>query len=223
MLDSKTVNELKGLKNKLDNNSTKNKFNNIVWGDIYFAKLDGNQGSEQGGIRPVIVIGNDIGSNYSPTVIVACITSRMTKAKLPTHVEISGYGLEKDSVILMETPRQIDKRRLISYIGRVDDINTINKIERAIMINTDRHIGHETKVRKDIKKYIYKKFEEICHYNTTIDTLNKLNISTVNIENIRLKEKTNLMRYCDNNNIDYNNIRNDYLLKLSKSKMVMEA
>ena len=92
-------------------------------GDIYYADLSPVVGSEQGGIRPVLVIQNDIGNKYSPTVIAAAITSQINKAKMPTHIELAAkdYGLNKDSVILLEQFRTIDKRRLREKIGRIDD------------------------------------------------------------------------------------------------------
>lgn len=92
-------------------------------GDIYYADLSPVVGSEQGGIRPVLVIQNDIGNKYSPTVIAAGITSQINKAKMPTHIELAAkdYGLNKDSVILLEQIRTIDKRRLREKIGRIDD------------------------------------------------------------------------------------------------------
>ncbi len=92
-------------------------------GDIYYADLSPVVGSEQGGVRPVMVIQNDVGNKYSPTVIVAAITSQINKAKLPTHIEISGedYGLTKDSVILLEQIRTIDKRRLKEKTGHATE------------------------------------------------------------------------------------------------------
>lgn len=92
-------------------------------GDIYYADLSPVVGSEQGGIRPVLVIQNDIGNKYSPTVIAAAITSQINKAKMPTHIELAAkdYGLNKDSVISLEQIRTIDKRRLREKIGRIDD------------------------------------------------------------------------------------------------------
>ena len=96
---------------------------NVKRGDIYYADLSPVVGSEQGGIRPVLVIQNDIGNKYSPTVIAAAITSQINKAKMPTHIELAAkdYGLNKDSVILLEQIRTIDKRRLREKIGRIDD------------------------------------------------------------------------------------------------------
>ncbi len=95
----------------------------IKRGDIYYADLSPVIGSEQGGVRPVLIVQNDIGNKYSPTVIAAAITSQINKAKLPTHIEIGGqeYGLAKDSVILLEQIRTIDKKRLREKIGHLDD------------------------------------------------------------------------------------------------------
>ena len=92
-------------------------------GDIYYADLSPVVGSEQGGVRPVLIIQNDVGNKYSPTVIIAAITSQINKAKLPTHIEISGegYGLSKDSCILLEQIRTIDKRRLREKAGHVTE------------------------------------------------------------------------------------------------------
>ena len=92
-------------------------------GDIYYADLSPVIGSEQGGVRPVLVIQNDVGNKYSPTIIVAAITSQINKAKMPTHIEISAddYGLVKDSVILLEQIRTIDKKRLKEKTGHADE------------------------------------------------------------------------------------------------------
>lgn len=94
----------------------------IKKGDLYFADLSPVVGSEQGGIRPVLVVQNDVGNKYSPTIIVAAVTSQMNKAKLPTHVEIDAVnnGLSKNSVVLMEQLRTIDKKRLKERIGALD-------------------------------------------------------------------------------------------------------
>lgn len=92
-------------------------------GDIFYADLSPVIGSEQGGVRPVLVIQNDIGNKYSPTIIIAAITSQINKAKLPTHIEINApdYGLPKDSVVLLEQIRTIDKKRLREKIGHFDE------------------------------------------------------------------------------------------------------
>jgi mRNA interferase MazF len=107
-------------------------------GDIYYADLSPVIGSEQGGIRPVLVIQNDIGNKYSPTVIAAAITSQINKAKLPTHLEIGAkeYGLAKDSVILLEQIRTLDKKRLKEKIGHLDD-ELMEKVNEAISISLE--------------------------------------------------------------------------------------
>lgn len=105
-------------------------------GDIFFADLSPVVGSEQGGVRPVLIVQNDIGNKYSPTIIAAAITSQINKAKLPTHIEISAkeYGLTKDSVILLEQVRTIDKRRLKDKIGKLDD-ELMGMVNEAISIS----------------------------------------------------------------------------------------
>ncbi|CVI66326.1 mRNA interferase EndoA [Clostridiales bacterium CHKCI001] len=107
-------------------------------GDIYYADLRPVVGSEQGGIRPVLIIQNDIGNKHSPTVICAAITSRMNKAKLPTHIEIDSRSCEivKDSVILLEQLRTIDKKRLREKVCHLDQ-NVIQKVDRALCISLD--------------------------------------------------------------------------------------
>ena len=105
-------------------------------GDIYYADLSPVIGSEQGGLRPVLIVQNDIGNRYSPTVIAAAITSRMSKAKLPTHIDIYAgeVGLAKDSVILLEQIRTLDKRRLKEKMGHLDD-EVMNHVNTAIAIS----------------------------------------------------------------------------------------
>jgi mRNA interferase MazF len=103
---------------------------------VYFADLSPVVGSEQGGVRPVLVIQNDIGNRFSPTVIVAAITAQIQKAKLPTHVEIDAkrYGFERDSVILLEQIRTIDKQRLTDKITHLDD-EMMDKVDEALQIS----------------------------------------------------------------------------------------
>ena len=105
-------------------------------GDIFYADLSPVIGSEQGGVRPVLVIQNDIGNKYSPTVIVAAVTSQINKAKLPTHIEIRAkdFGLPKDSVILLEQVRTIDKKRLREKIGRLDE-EQMENVKNALEIS----------------------------------------------------------------------------------------
>lgn len=105
-------------------------------GDVFYADLSPVVGSEQGGVRPVLVIQNDIGNKYSPTVIIAAVTSQINKAKLPTHIEIPGdeYGLNKDSVILAEQVRTIDKKRLKEKIGHLDE-ELMSRVNDALEIS----------------------------------------------------------------------------------------
>ncbi len=105
-------------------------------GEIYYADLSPVVGSEQGGIRPVLIVQNDVGNKYSPTVIAAAITSQINKAKMPTHIEIDArdYGLAKDSVILLEQIRTIDKRRLKEKIGVIDE-TLMNKVNEALFVS----------------------------------------------------------------------------------------
>ena len=110
-------------------------------GDIFYADLSPVIGSEQGGMRPVLIVQNDVGNKYSPTVIAAAITSRTGKTKLPTHIDVhpsatnmSDYGLARDSVILLEQVRTIDKRRLKEHIGHLDD-TTMQRVNSALSVS----------------------------------------------------------------------------------------
>lgn len=109
---------------------------NIKRGDIYYADLSPVVGSEQGGLRPVLIVQNDIGNRYSPTVIAAAITSKMSKARLPTHIDIYAkeVGLAKDSVILLEQVRTLDKRRLREKMGHLED-GTMKRVNEAISVS----------------------------------------------------------------------------------------
>jgi mRNA interferase MazF len=109
---------------------------NIKRGDIYYADLSPVVGSEQGGLRPVLIIQNDVGNRYSPTVIAAAITSRMGKNRLPTHIDIHAdkVGLAKDSVVLLEQIRTLDKRRLKERMGHLDD-KTMQTVNSAIAVS----------------------------------------------------------------------------------------
>ena len=107
-------------------------------GDVFYAELRPVIGSEQGGIRPVLIIQNDMGNKHSPTVICAAITSKMNKAKLPTHVELdsSKYEMVKDSVILLEQLRTIDKKRLKDKVCHLD-AEILSKVDRALLISLE--------------------------------------------------------------------------------------
>lgn len=108
----------------------------IKRGELYYADLSPVVGSEQGGVRPILIVQNDTGNKYSPTVIAAAVTSRINKAKLPTHIELNAneFGLIKDSVILLEQIRTLDKRRLKERIGELSPI-TMRKVNTALLIS----------------------------------------------------------------------------------------
>lgn len=110
----------------------------IKRGDIYYADLRPVVGSEQGGVRPVLIVQNDVGNKHSPTVICAAITSKMNKAKLPTHIEIDSteYDIVKDSVILLEQLRTIDKRRLKDKVCHLDQV-MLDKVNHALEISLE--------------------------------------------------------------------------------------
>lgn len=109
--------------------------NDIKRGELYYADLSPVIGSEQGGVRPVLIVQNDIGNKYSPTVIVAAITSQINKAKIPTHIELnSSYGLSKDSVLLLEQIRTLDKKRLREKIGTLDK-QCMENVNQALLIS----------------------------------------------------------------------------------------
>ncbi len=105
-------------------------------GELYYADLSPVVGSEQGGVRPILIVQNDTGNKYSPTIIAAAITSQINKAKLPTHIEINAheFGLSKDSVILLEQIRTLDKKRLKERIGELSPI-TMRKVNNALLIS----------------------------------------------------------------------------------------
>lgn len=108
----------------------------IKRGEIYFADLSPVVGSEQGGVRPVLVVQNDVGNKYSPTVIAAAITSQLEKAKLPTHISLPAdkFGLPKDSVVLLEQIRTLDKKRLKEKIGELP-ISMMSRVNEALLIS----------------------------------------------------------------------------------------
>ena len=108
----------------------------IKRGELYYADLSPVVGSEQGGIRPILIVQNDTGNKYSPTIIAAAITSQLNKAKLPTHIELNAneFGLLKDSVILLEQIRTLDKRRLKEKIGQLSPLK-MQKVNTALLIS----------------------------------------------------------------------------------------
>ena len=110
----------------------------IKRGEIYYANLEPVVGSEQGGERPVLIIQNDVGNKHSPTIIVAAITSKQNKAKLPTHIELSAkrYDMERDSVILLEQLRTVDKRRLKDRVCHLDE-DMMRQVNKGLMISLE--------------------------------------------------------------------------------------
>ena len=122
---------------------------NVKRGDIFYADLSPVVGSEQGGMRPVLIVQNDIGNKYSPTVIAAAITSKLDKAKLPTHIDVYAeeFGLSKNSVVLLEQIRTLDKRRLREKMGHLDDV-LMEKVNDAISISFG--LGTQAEARTDI-------------------------------------------------------------------------
>ena len=115
---------------------TESDFLNIRRGDIYYADLSPVVGSEQGGLRPVLIVQNDVGNKYSPTVIAAAITSKLSKTKLPTHIDVFAdkVGLQRDSVVLLEQIRTIDKTRLKEKMGHLDD-DMMHQVDEAITVS----------------------------------------------------------------------------------------
>lgn len=113
---------------------------NVKRGDIFYADLSPVVGSEQGGVRPVLIVQNDTGNKHSPTVIAAAITSQTGKARLPTHITLAAgsVGLPKDSIILLEQVRTLDKRRLREHMGRVDD-RIMRQVDNAIAVSFGLH------------------------------------------------------------------------------------
>ena len=114
--------------------------NSVKRGDIFYADLSPVVGSEQGGVRPVLIVQNDTGNRHSPTVIAAAITSQTGKARLPTHIELSAktYGLPKDSVVLLEQIRTLDKKRLREHMGRLDETQ-MQRVDNAIAVSFGLH------------------------------------------------------------------------------------
>ncbi len=113
---------------------------NVKRGDIFYADLSPVVGSEQGGVRPVLIVQNDTGNKHSPTVIAAAITSQTGKARLPTHITLTAgsVGLPKDSIVLLEQVRTLDKRRLREHMGRVDD-RVMRQVDNAIAVSFGLH------------------------------------------------------------------------------------
>lgn len=172
----------------------------IKRGDIFYADLRPTVGSEQGGIRPVLIIQNDIGNRYSPTVICAAITSQLNKAKLPTHVEIGAkrYGMIKDSVLLLEQVRTIDKRRLKEKVCHFRS-DLMHKVDKALCVsfglqpNVDRNFIDS--IVMDIRTHQY----DLAMMDVSDDNYNCISVY--------IRRKINVLKtYCETYNLDYINI-----------------
>lgn len=190
----------------------------LYWADFGKSNI---VGSEQRDIRPVVVVQNNIGNKYSPTTIVAVVTSQLTKAKLPTHVEINeGVGdIKRDSIILTEQTKTIDKRRLISYIGDLDDI-TMSKVDDALKISLDLETLQEQRDRVQYEEYISKlndKVNEIKGLDYFITKWIKVGNALKDIKediqelNFRMTELEKLKSEYRIDNVEYSPIYTDWL------------
>lgn len=183
----------------------------IKRGDIHFANLTGVVGSEQGGIRPVVVIQNNTGNLHSPTIIVATITSQ-TKASLPTHVTITGYGLKKESIVLLEQIRTIDKCRLKGYIGHVDEL-MMKKIDKAkeISMSDTSTLKPIDRLSDKLKNKVQIMLDNIATYEKAI--VNRKNNNN-NFREMCLSERElwldTLQEFCERNNLNYKNYYTQY-------------
>jgi mRNA interferase MazF len=181
-------------------------------GDIYWANLSGSIGSEQSSDengRPVVIIQNDVGNKFSPTVIVAVLTSKMQKAKLPIHIEIKSeeYGLPKDSVILLEQVRTLDKRRLGAKICSIDD-DMLKKIDDAIDISM-KNLRPKTLLEKlpdDMREYVIATLKRIKKLEIAVAEMKETEIDkdVINIMvNKKLKVLNQFIKYCTQHQLDY--------------------
>lgn len=174
-------------------------------GEIYYADFGVGIGSEQGGIRPVIIAQNDVGNRYSPTVIIYAITSQINKAKLPTHVEVyTECGLDKPSVILCEQTRTFDKRRLKELVGKAPQ-NIIAKMNKAICISLAVGEGEYNTMSRE-EKFAYNKAQLVINTDTTLKELIQANVPLKTIEIFtekRMNRINELKEYCKLNRLDY--------------------
>jgi mRNA interferase MazF len=178
---------------------------NIKRGDIFYTDLSPSVGSEQGGVRPVIIIQNNVGNKYSPTVIVAAITSKINKAKLPTHVEISKkYTHDKDSVILLEQIRTLDKRRLMEKVGSCDEF-LMNKIDNALLTSIGVQFNNQPQIKVDEKKI--KRMEK---YIDLFEDLKEKNVNDTR-KYVRFSRDIDTFKYFLDNCCCKNNIRHQPL------------
>lgn len=196
--------------NKINNNID---LNDIEWGEVLYVNLDGGRWSEQNNDRFAICIQNEIGNKYSPTVIVAFVTSQQTKSKLPTHVEISAgqFGLPKDSIVMLEQVRTLDKRRIKSRVGVLDDI-TKKKIKTAkdISMNALQEKTPLEKLPRYKQEEINKTIKKIYGYDEVIETSQLKDL----INHLKQERKiliNHLERICNDNGINYE----DYYISIN--------
>lgn len=207
-------------KGATDNKQNYIDLKDIKRGDVIWINLFGSVGSEQSSDengRPCVCIQNDVGNAHSPTIIVSAITSQI-KTRLPIHVEIpssENYGLTKDSVVLLEQIRTVDKKkRILRKTGHLDDL-VMKKINKALAISVG--VLQEKKsierLPVEMQKYIITSFKMIDTYTTTIETMkeNDVSASAIDlIEDRKFSEENGLRCYCDKNRINYDIIYNDY-------------
>lgn len=198
-------------------NNTQIDLNNIEWGEVLYVNLDGGRWSEQNNDRFAVCIQNEIGNKYSPTVIVAFVTSQQTKSKLPTHVEIPAgqFGLPKDSIVMLEQVRTLDKRRIKSRVGVLDEITKQKvKIAKDISMN---ELEEKTPLEK-LPKYKQDEINETLQYIYSYEKVLGRS-KTNNLEHL-LSEREMLLnhleRMCLENGLDYK----DYYKTYTKSREV---
>lgn len=222
MIDVKNINELLTYKEKLEKSVRGSETNNkkhfeLQRGDIWEAHISGI-GSEQDGIRPVIIYQNPLGNKYSPTTIVIPVTSQQTKSKLPTHVEIKGYGLQKDSVALVEQIRVLDKKcRLIKYIGHIDS-DFMKKIDRADNISKCEYIRPIDRLQdEEIREIIEDKLDKIRSYEIVLSNSENSDFMNHCLRSRQL-ELEELQEFCTENSLNYRNYYIKYNPKIERVK-----
>lgn len=191
-----------------------NKLQEIKRGDILFVHLSDKDGigSEQKNDRFAICVQNDVANRYSPTIIVAFITSRLTKQKLPVHLEIpaGNYGLSKDSVILFEQIRTLDKRRIISKVGHIDDELLLKKVDNAIDISMKalKPKSLLEKLPDEIRNFIIATLKHIKKLDITVSEMKEAELEKDIIDlmiNKKLSVLNKFIKYCTEHQIDYKN------------------
>lgn len=197
---------------------------NIKRGEVLEVLLDGSKGSEQGGKRPVVVIQNDIGNTYSPTIIVACITSQLTKAKLPTHVALTKekHGMERDSIMLGEQIRTLDKKsRIIQKITTLDEF-TMAQISKALCVSLDLEEQIKSKQnnspldRIDSEERIKIEYlmERLYFYDNIINDSRNEEVKR-HITNERDSIAYKFRRICKSNNLNYDELYKNIKIKVN--------